>query len=129
MPTFKDILTKNLQRILREKKLSQVELAQKVGLSYQTINAIIKGRKGLTSDTLSKLAEALEVEESELIAIPKQAPERVELSKEQWEKLIQQTSNVSCVPPDVERVLARMPEKSRENLFHTLRRIKHDPKN
>lgn len=40
---------------LKKKHLSQRELAEKIGEHYQTINAVIKGRRNLTVETSLKL--------------------------------------------------------------------------
>jgi transcriptional regulator with XRE-family HTH domain len=49
-------------RILREKKISQVQLAGLMAVTPQQINKILKGRENLTLETLSKLETALGVE-------------------------------------------------------------------
>jgi transcriptional regulator with XRE-family HTH domain len=46
-------------RTLREKNVSQKELAEKIGVSPQQVNKIVKGRENLTLETISKLEEAL----------------------------------------------------------------------
>ena len=46
-------------RTLREKKVSQKELADKIGVSPQQVNKIVKGRENLTLETIAKLEAAL----------------------------------------------------------------------
>ena len=51
---------------LKERKLSQSDLAQMSGLAVGTINRILNGRQPLLPNTLKKIADALELEVSEL---------------------------------------------------------------
>jgi DNA-binding Xre family transcriptional regulator len=46
-------------RTLREKKMSQKELAEIIGVSPQQVSKIVKGRENLTLETISKLEKAL----------------------------------------------------------------------
>jgi transcriptional regulator with XRE-family HTH domain len=48
-------------RTLRAKNVSQKELAEKIGVSPQQINKIVKGRENLTLETVSKLEAALDI--------------------------------------------------------------------
>ncbi|TLU84805.1 MAG: helix-turn-helix transcriptional regulator [Chlorobium sp.] len=48
-------------RTLRAKNISQKELAEKIGVSPQHVNKIVKGRENLTLETISKLEAALEI--------------------------------------------------------------------
>jgi len=48
-------------RTLRAKNISQKELAEKIGVSPQHVNKIVKGRENLTLETISKLESALEI--------------------------------------------------------------------
>ena len=48
-------------RTLREMKMKQKELAEKIGVSPQQISKIIKGKENLTLETISKLENALNV--------------------------------------------------------------------
>ncbi len=52
---------------LREKKMSQKDLADKMGCSPQYLNKIIKGKENLTLETIFKLEETLQIK---LIEIP-----------------------------------------------------------
>jgi transcriptional regulator with XRE-family HTH domain len=54
-------------RTLRSKSITQKDLADRLGVSAQYINKIVKGKENLTLDTICKLERALEIE---LIAIP-----------------------------------------------------------
>ncbi len=49
-------------RTLRATNISQKELAEKIGVSPQHVNKIVKGRENLTLETISKLEAALEIE-------------------------------------------------------------------
>jgi len=46
-------------RTLRAKNVSQKELAEKIGVSPQQVNKIVKGRENLTLETIAKLEGAL----------------------------------------------------------------------
>ena len=60
-------LALKIRRILREKKLSQYELAEKMGVSPAQITKILSGKENLGIKTISKIEQALEVN---LIEIP-----------------------------------------------------------
>jgi transcriptional regulator with XRE-family HTH domain len=46
-------------RTLREKKMSQKELAEIVGVSPQQVSKIVKGKENLTLETIARLEKAL----------------------------------------------------------------------
>ncbi len=46
---------------LREKKMSQKELAEIVGVSPQQVSKIVKGRENLTFETIAMLEKALDI--------------------------------------------------------------------
>ncbi len=48
-------------RTLRAKNISQKELAEKIGVSPQQVNKIVKGKENLTLETISKIQTALGV--------------------------------------------------------------------
>lgn len=49
-------------RVLREKKISQVQLAEKLSVSPQQVNKIVKGRENLTLETIVKIESVLGME-------------------------------------------------------------------
>ena len=51
----------NVLEILRQKKMSKQELADRMQVSAQYISKIVKGKENLTLETISKLESALEV--------------------------------------------------------------------
>lgn len=55
---------KLIDRTLRKRDLSQRALADQTGISYQTINAIIAGRRNLTTNQSLKIGQVLDFEES-----------------------------------------------------------------
>lgn len=59
----------NFKIILARKKMNPKDLAEASGISYNTINSLIKnvGRRNPSFKTLGRLAEALEVDVTELI--------------------------------------------------------------
>jgi len=54
-------------RILREKGISQKDLAERLSISAQQVSKILKGNENLTLETITKLENALEIK---LIEIP-----------------------------------------------------------
>jgi ribosome-binding protein aMBF1 (putative translation factor) len=51
----------NVMEVLREKGMSQKDLAEKLNVSAQQINKILKGKQNLTFETVGKLEEALSI--------------------------------------------------------------------
>lgn len=49
-------------KALREQKIKQKDLAEKIGVSPQQINKIVKGKENLTLQTIAKLENALNIE-------------------------------------------------------------------
>ena len=49
-----------LKEILKERKMSEQELANKLGVTRQYVNAIVKERSSCSLDTLAKIAKALD---------------------------------------------------------------------
>lgn len=47
---------------LREKKMSQLDLAKIVGVSPQQVNKWLRGKENFTFETISKLEDALKIE-------------------------------------------------------------------
>jgi transcriptional regulator with XRE-family HTH domain len=104
MATLKAILAENLKRILFEKKLSQSQLSEKMDVSFQTINGIANGRVGITGDMISKIAQALGIEESDLVT-SQTPPKQVQLSKAQWDTLQKHLTSVPAGPQAVRQDL------------------------
>jgi transcriptional regulator with XRE-family HTH domain len=59
---IRTILSRNLKRLRTGKKLSQLSLAVKAGLTHNFINDIENGKKWLSPKTLAALASVLETE-------------------------------------------------------------------
>jgi transcriptional regulator with XRE-family HTH domain len=57
----------NVLEALKAKGLSQKDLAQKMKVSAQQVNKILKGQQNLTFETISKLETALEISLMEII--------------------------------------------------------------
>lgn len=47
---------------LKEQKVSQVELAKRIGVTPQQVNKLVKGSENMTLETISKLEQALGIE-------------------------------------------------------------------
>lgn len=71
MATLAEALGVNLPPLLEEKRISQSELARRLDLSIQTVNAYCRGRAKVSPDTLARIAGELGVEETQLVADPK----------------------------------------------------------
>jgi transcriptional regulator with XRE-family HTH domain len=63
-----EVNVERLKGLRRERVLSLRELEERSGVSYNTIWRIEDGRQGAHPRTVRKLAEALRVEPSELLA-------------------------------------------------------------
>lgn len=59
---LKEVLSQNLKKIRKEKGWSQFELAEKAGISEQTMNSIEGLRLWPSDKTLAKLSNALKIE-------------------------------------------------------------------
>ena len=59
----------SLRALLKERGLTQVELARLAGINRGTIQHVVRGGH-CSTDTLEKIAEALEVDLAELMATP-----------------------------------------------------------
>ena len=57
-----------IKDILKEKGITQIELATKIGKKPQYINSIVNGGTGASLNTLKEIAEALDVPLSSLFA-------------------------------------------------------------
>lgn len=60
-------LGRNIHIILFDKKMTRMELAEKVGISQQMVSAIVQGDKSPKAETLIKIAKALGVTVDDLI--------------------------------------------------------------
>ncbi len=59
----------NVLEALKQKGLSQKDLAKKMNVSTQQVNKILKGQQNLTLETISKLERALEISLIEITSI------------------------------------------------------------
>lgn len=60
---------KLIERELKKKNITQLLLATKTGITYQTINAIIAGRRNLTTEQALKIESVLGYEEEFLFIL------------------------------------------------------------
>ncbi len=60
-------LGRNLHIILFDKKMTRMQLAEKVGISQQMVSDIVQGNKSPKAETLIKIAKALGVTVDDLI--------------------------------------------------------------
>ncbi len=57
----------NVLEALKDQKMSQKDLAEKMNVSAQQINKIVRGKQNLTFETIAKLETALEISLMEII--------------------------------------------------------------
>lgn len=88
------IVALNVLTILKEKKWSQKQLAEKMGVSAQQVNKIVKGKENFTFETISKLENALEFRLFEVTLIDREREQRNHLIMLEWLE-----SNVSLSVP------------------------------
>jgi transcriptional regulator with XRE-family HTH domain len=61
MLSTNEIIGMNILNILNEKGIKQTELAERLGVTKQTLNKIIHGRRNITIDEIKKICNILEV--------------------------------------------------------------------
>ncbi len=64
---LKEAFLFNIDKIMKSKNLSQSDLARMMGISRQHISKLLKEDTDMQFSTVSKLAEALEIEETDLV--------------------------------------------------------------
>ncbi len=62
-----EVMRSNLKRILKEKKISQMELAKKTGMKQSYISMILTGQRNLGSKTIKRICSALNIKEDDLL--------------------------------------------------------------
>jgi len=66
----KTALKMNLKELREKKNMSQGQLADLVGISQKSLSEIETGKRWPMHDTLAKLAQILDVEETDLLVDP-----------------------------------------------------------
>ena len=59
---IKNLFGFNLKRLRKQKKISQIELSEKVDLAFTFISDIENGKKWVSPETIEKLSKFLDVE-------------------------------------------------------------------
>ncbi len=67
---LKEVMTVNLRRLRHAKKMTQEELAERAGLSARYVGGIERAAVSASVTVLGRIAEALEVEVTELDRAP-----------------------------------------------------------
>ena len=62
-----EIITMNIERLLKEKNMNQSELAYAIGSDRQHVNFILRNGKGITVNVAGRIAKALDIKLYELI--------------------------------------------------------------
>ncbi len=76
MELSKETIAKRIKEIRKEKGISQLELANKLGFSQAYIAMIEKGKRDIDTELLNKIAQALGVSVSELLEERSPEPEK-----------------------------------------------------
>ena len=79
MIDIKEIFAENLRKIRRKKKLTQEKLAEKANMSLQYLALLELARKFPSGEMLERLANALDIETYELLAVASSATNELEL--------------------------------------------------
>lgn len=66
MAEFEKLFGKNVKKYRKAKGLSQERLAEMLGVTPEAVSKIETGKRFVTSDTLTKIVNALEIEPHEL---------------------------------------------------------------
>lgn len=77
---IRERLAANICRLLSERGMSQVELSRKSHETAMSISRLCRGLHLVNAGTLVRVAEALEVDVSELVAQPTQLAQREKLA-------------------------------------------------
>ena len=76
--SVKELIGKRIKEARQAKGLSQEALSEKIGMSAKYLSSVERGKENPTLDTLIKLADALEVEASELSIISRKVAGGIE---------------------------------------------------
>jgi transcriptional regulator with XRE-family HTH domain len=79
MIDIKEIFSGNLRKIRRKKGLTQEKLAEKASMSLQYLALLELSRKFPSGEMLERLANALDIETYELLAVASSANNELEL--------------------------------------------------
>lgn len=112
MPSLREAVAVNLQKFMKEKGISQTDLAKLLGVTFQTVNAYANARRGISSDTISKLARVFDVEETDFTSLqkPKSAvPAEIQKAIEEGIKrgLEQGKLTSPAIPPEIQEIVLR----------------------
>ena len=76
--SVKELIGRRIKEARQAKGLSQEALSEKIGMSAKYLSSVERGKENPTLDTLVKLADALEIETSELFNYQhKKSPEEL----------------------------------------------------
>ena len=81
----KDVFAKNLQYYIEKTRVTQKDLAKKIGVSAPTMNDWVKGHKFPRIDKIEKLAAYFGILKSDLIEDKRKQPVQSELSEKKKE--------------------------------------------
>jgi len=110
MIDIKEIFAENLRKIRREKGLTQEKLAEKANMSLQYLALLEIGRKFPSGEMLERLANALDIETYELLAVAPSANNELELLRNDIIREVK-TLNESFAK-NIDQVVAEAVEKA-----------------
>ena len=64
------VITSNIVLTMREKSIKQIELAEAINVSKQTMSKMLNGSRTINAIELNSIAKALEVSIESLVSIP-----------------------------------------------------------
>jgi transcriptional regulator with XRE-family HTH domain len=110
MIDIKEIFAENLRKIRRKKGLTQEKLAEKANMSLQYLALLEIARKFPSGEMLEKLANALDIETYELLAVAPSAHNELELLRNDIIREVK-TLNESFAK-NLEKIVAEAVEKA-----------------
>lgn len=66
---IKKLLGQKIKKVRQSKKISQEELAEKIGIASRTLCGIENGENFMTAETLDKIVDALEISVEDLFQV------------------------------------------------------------
>lgn len=107
-------ISRNLQALLRARKLRQSDLAEKSGLSTSNVSNLVNGRKNPSFLSVAKAAVALNVDPLELagfkpLQVPEVLPDRP-VTPEDFDELVQQVKKLTKTVREIEEARQGEPQ-------------------
>ena len=119
---------KNLENVLKIRKIKQKDLAQKINLTPSAINNYIKNKTEPNLEMITKIAEELKITTDELLGI-KQDPELTEHTR--LINKIKELNEIECHKLIVfaEGLITNRPVEQKEKTFTIIKNIENEELN